>query len=33
VEAGPGSAPHGMGDDREAGHGRVNLLGVVRLAV
>jgi hypothetical protein len=27
VEAGPGRAPDGVGDDREAGHGRVNLLG------
>jgi hypothetical protein len=27
VEAGPGRAPDGVGDDREAGHERVNLLG------
>ena len=27
VEARPGSAPDGVGDDREAGHGRMNLLG------
>ena len=32
VEAGPGRAPDGVGDDREAGHGLRNL-GVVRLAV
>jgi hypothetical protein len=33
VEARPGCAPDGVGDDREAGHGRTNLPGVVRLAV
>ncbi len=27
VEAGPGRAPDGVGDDREAGHGLRNLLG------
>ncbi len=33
VEAGPGCAPDGVGDDREAGHGRKNLLGWSGLAV
>ena len=33
VEAGPGCAPDGVGDDREAGHGLGNLLGWSGLAV